>query len=321
MSTEKNNLEISFTDIRDITQKIITEVKKVVVGKGEVLQNIFIALLVNEHILLEGVPGVAKTFMANAFAKVIGCTFKRVQFTPDLLPSDIVGTNVLNAKTREFELRKGPIFANLVLADEINRAPPKTQSALLECMGERTVTIEGITHILEKPFMVLATQNPLEMEGTYPLPEAQTDRFLFKLIVDYPSEKEEVEIIERKHSPTPYELQMMTSPEEIRAMQLTIKRVHVDGDLMKFIRDIVFKTRNDPQILIGGGPRVSLALLNASKARAAILGRDFVTPDDIKHLTRYTLFHRLILKPEAELGGTSIDKVIQRVIEEVTVPV
>ena len=228
---------------------------------------------------------------------------------------------MLNAKTREFELRKGPIFANLVLADEINRAPPKTQSALLECMAERTVTIEGITHVLEKPFMVLATQNPLEMEGTYPLPEAQTDRFLFKLIVDYPTEKEEVEIIERKHQAVQYELKQITSPEQIRAMQRTIRKVYIDYDLMKFIRDIVFKTRNDPQILIGGGPRVSLALLNASKARAAILGRDFVTPDDIKHLARYTLFHRLILKPEAELGGTSVDKIIMRIIEEVSVPV
>lgn len=313
--------ELSFSDIRDITQNIITEVRKLVVGKGEVLQNIFIALLVNEHVLLEGVPGVAKTFMANAFAKVIGCSFKRIQFTPDLLPSDIVGTNVLNAKTREFELRRGPIFANLVLADEINRAPPKTQSALLECMAERTVTIEGETHVLEKPFMVLATQNPLEMEGTYPLPEAQTDRFLFKLIVDYPTEKEEVQIIERKHQAVQYELQIITSPEELRAMQQAIKKVHIDADLMKFIKDIVFKTRNDPQILIGGGPRVSLALLNASKARAAILGRDFVTPDDVKHLARYTLFHRLILKPEAELGGTSVDKVISRIIEEVSVPV
>ena len=316
-----NENELSFSDIRDITQNVITEVRKVVVGKGEVLQNIFIALLVNEHVLLEGVPGVAKTFMANAFAKVIGCTFKRIQFTPDLLPSDIVGTNILNAKTREFELRKGPIFANLVLADEINRAPPKTQSALLECMAERTVTIEGETHILEKPFMVLATQNPLEMEGTYPLPEAQTDRFLFKLIVDYPTEKEEVQIIERKHQAVQYELKVITSPEQLRAMQQTIKKVHIDADLMKFIKDIVFKTRNDPQILIGGGPRVSLALLNASKARAAILGRDFVTPDDIKHLARYTLFHRLILKPEAELGGTSVDKVISRIIDEVSVPI
>ncbi|MHA1144979.1 MAG: AAA family ATPase [Candidatus Helarchaeota archaeon] len=313
--------EYKVEDVRDLAQKVLTEVRKVVVGKGEVLQNIFIALLCNEHVLLEGVPGVAKTFMANAFATAIGCSFHRIQFTPDLLPADIIGTNILNPKTNEFELRQGPIFANMILADEINRAPPKTQSALLECMAEKQVTIEGTTYPLQSPFMVLATQNPLEMEGTYPLPEAQTDRFLFKLIVDYPSEEEEVELIKRKHKKIQAQVSPVTDPEQLVAMQQAVKGVHVDKDIMKFIRNLVFKTRNDPQILIGGGPRVSLALLNSSKARAAILGRDYVIPDDVKVLSRYTMFHRLILKPEAELGGLSVDKVIQRILEDIDVPV
>ncbi|MHC1590479.1 MAG: AAA family ATPase [Candidatus Helarchaeales archaeon] len=313
--------ELTVENVREIAQRVLTEVRKVVVGKGDVLQNIFIALLCNEHVLLEGVPGVAKTFMANAFAKAIGCSFRRIQFTPDLLPADIIGTNILNPKTSEFELRQGPIFANMILADEINRAPPKTQSALLECMAEKQVTIEGTTYPLESPFMVLATQNPLEMEGTYPLPEAQTDRFLFKLIVDYPSEEEEVELIKRKHQKIQAEVNPVTNPQEIVAMQQAVKTVHIDKDIMKFIRNLVFKTRNDPQILIGGGPRVSLALLNSSKARAAILGRDYVIPDDVKVLSKHTMFHRLILRPEAELGGLSVDKVIQRILEDIDVPV
>lgn len=317
----KEMSEFSVSDVRDLAQKVLTEVRKVVVGKGDVLQNIFIALLCNEHVLLEGVPGVAKTFMANAFADAIGCSFRRIQFTPDLLPADIVGTNILNPKNNEFEIRKGPIFANMILADEINRAPPKTQSALLECMGEHQVTIEGTTYKLSDPFMVLATQNPLEMEGTYPLPEAQTDRFLFKLIVDYPTESEEVELIKRKHKKIQAKISPVTGQSEIAAMQQGVKDVHIDKDIMKFIRNLVFKTRNDPQILIGGGPRVSLALLNGSKARAAILGRDYVIPDDVKALARFTMFHRLILKPEAELGGLSVDKVIQRILEDIDVPV
>ncbi|MHA1380556.1 MAG: AAA family ATPase [Candidatus Helarchaeota archaeon] len=318
----ESNLTISsISDVRKKAQQILSEVRKAVIGKGDVLQNIFIALLCNEHVLLEGVPGVAKTHMAKNFSQVLGCTFKRIQFTPDMLPSDIIGTNVLDAKTGEFRLRKGPIFANMVLADEINRAPPKTQSALLECMQEKQVTIEGKKYVLPPPFMVLATQNPVEMEGTYPLPEAQVDRFLFKLIVEYPSEKEEVDLLKMMHAPEEVEIQPVTNQETIAAMQQMVKTVHIDESIMVFIRDIVFKTRNDPRVLLGGSPRVSIALLKGAKARAAILGRDYCTPDDIKAIAKHVLLHRLILKPEIELGGLSIDKVISDMLNEVTVPV
>jgi len=314
-------MELSINDVRDNAQKILSEVRKAVVGKGEVIQNIFIALLCNEHVLLEGVPGVAKTHMAKNFAKVLGISFKRIQFTPDMLPSDIIGTNILDAKTGEFVLRRGPVFANIVLADEINRAPPKTQSALLECMQEKQVTIEGERYKLAPPFMVLATQNPVEMEGTYPLPEAQVDRFLFKLMVEYPTEKEEVELIKMMHAPEEVDINSVTHQETIVAMQEAVKTVHVDEAIMSFIKDIVFKTRNDPRVLLGGSPRVSIAMLKGAKARAAILGRDFCTPDDIKAIAKHVLLHRIILKPEVELGGLSIDKAISDMLNEVTVPI
>ncbi|MHA1298805.1 MAG: AAA family ATPase [Candidatus Helarchaeota archaeon] len=314
-------MELSINDVRDNAQKILSEVRKAVVGKGEVIQNIFIALLCNEHVLLEGVPGVAKTHMAKNFAKVLGISFKRIQFTPDMLPSDIIGTNILDAKTGEFVLRRGPVFANIVLADEINRAPPKTQSALLECMQEKQVTIEGERYKLAPPFMVLATQNPVEMEGTYPLPEAQVDRFLFKLMVEYPTEKEEVELIKMMHAPEEVDINSVTDQETIVAMQEAVKTVHVDEAIMSFIKDIVFKTRNDPRVLLGGSPRVSIAMLKGAKARAAILGRDFCTPDDIKAIAKHVLLHRIILKPEVELGGLSIDKAISDMLNEVTVPI
>jgi len=216
---EEKSLEISIRDVRSIVQKVLSEVGKVIVGKLDILQNIFIALLADGHVLLEGVPGVAKTAMAKAFSDALGCEFKRIQFTPDLLPADIVGTNVYDQKSGRFYLRKGPIFANIVLADEINRAPPKTQSALLECMQERQVTIEGETYYLPKPFMVLATQNPIELEGTYPLPEAQVDRFFFKLLVDYPNPEEELEILKRKNEPEEVTVEKITSPQIVVAMQ------------------------------------------------------------------------------------------------------
>ncbi len=312
---------MSVNEIRDIAQQVITEIRKVVVGKGEVMQNIFIALLADGHVLMEGVPGVAKTFMANAFADVLGCSFKRIQFTPDLLPADVTGTNVFDNETGTFKLKKGPIFANIVLADEINRAPPKTQAALLECMQERQVTLEGVTYKLERPFLVLATQNPIELEGTYPLPEAQVDRFLFKLIVGYPTELEEVEIIRRKHSPVDIELNQITNPELLVRMQDSVRHVHVDKGIMNYIRDIVIRTRKDPQILLGGSPRASIVLLTCAKARAAILGRDFVTPDDVKALALHALYHRLILKPEAELGGVSVPRLVYNIMEEMRVPI
>lgn len=307
---------MSINEVRDICQQVLTEIRKVVVGKGEVMQNIFIALLADGHVLLEGVPGVAKTFMANAFAQVLGCSFNRIQFTPDMLPADITGTNIFSQEEGTFKLKKGPIFANVVLADEINRAPPKTQAALLECMQERQVTLEGTTYKLDRPFLVMATQNPIELEGTYPLPEAQVDRFLFKLIVGYPTDQEEVEIISRKHNPVDVKLNVVTNPEVLVKMQDAVRHIHVDKDLMEYIRDIVIRTRKDPQVLIGGSPRASIVLLTCAKARAAILGREFVTPDDIKALTLHGLYHRLILKPEAELGGVSVPRLVTTILEE-----
>ncbi len=312
---------MSISEVRDIAQQVITEIRKIVVGKGEVMQNIFIALLADGHVLMEGVPGVAKTFMANAFADVLGCSFKRIQFTPDMLPADVTGTNIFDTDTATFKLKKGPIFANVVLADEINRAPPKTQAALLECMQERQVTLEGTTYKLDRPFIVIATQNPIELEGTYPLPEAQVDRFLFKLIVGYPTDAEEVEIIRRKHSPIDIKLDEITNPEILVKMQNTVRHVHVDKGIMDFIRDIVIRTRKDPQILLGGSPRASIVLLTCAKARAAILGRDFVTPDDVKALALHSLYHRLILKPEAELGGVSVPRIVYNMMEEMRVPI
>ncbi|MFX0096326.1 MAG: AAA family ATPase [Candidatus Hodarchaeota archaeon] len=318
---ELDKPEYGVQDIRRTTRAVLNEVGKVIVGKRELLRNVLIALLCSGHVLLEGVPGVAKTELAKTFSKILGCDFKRIQFTPDLLPSDILGTVVFDQQKGSFYVRKGPIFTNILLADEINRAPPKTQAALLESMQEVQVTIEGKTHRLERPFMVMATQNPLEQEGTYPLPEAQIDRFLFRLIVDYPNEAEEVEILAKKHTARTAKVKKVTSPISIASMQQAVDKVYVDQDIMSYIRDIVIKTRNDPQILLGGSPRASIVLLKGAKARAAILGRDYVIPDDIKALAFQALNHRLILKPEVELEGLTEERVISKILEETAVPV
>lgn len=320
MSNQPSQPVISIKEVQNHAVKILDEVGKAIVGKRHIVQNILTGLLAQGHILLEGVPGIAKTYMANCFAQALGCDFKRIQFTPDMLPADIIGTNVYDPNTGEFRLRKGPVFANVVLADEVNRSPPKTQSALLEAMQEKQVTIEGSTLPLPRPFMVLATQNPIELEGTYPLPEAQVDRFLFKLHVDYPSEAEEVEILQRKHQPEEIEIEPVIGPQELVQMQESVKRVFVEPYILNYIRDIVIRTRNDPQILIGGSPRASIVLLDTAKVHAALVGRDYVTPDDIKRLAHHTLNHRLILKPEAELEGTSVHAVIDRILRQVSSP-
>ncbi|MHA1731061.1 MAG: AAA family ATPase [Promethearchaeota archaeon] len=315
----QENVDVS--PVRDTAQRVLSEVAKVIIGKGDVLQYMFVSLMVNGHILLEGVPGLAKTVMAKAFADTLGVSFKRIQFTPDLLPSDCTGTMIFEQSTGEFVLRKGPIFANLVLADEINRTAPKTQSSLLEAMAEKQVTIEGQTIPLEKPFIVVATQNPVEQEGTYPLPEAQVDRFLFKLWLDYPTKEEEVEIMESQLRGEKHEVNIVTSAEEILQLQEIIQHVYIDQSILQYIRDLIYKTREDPQILLGAGPRASLVLMKCSKARAAILGRNYVTPDDVKELCFATLNHRLMLKPETELEGIGIRAVIDRILDEVAVPI
>jgi len=311
---------LTLKEVRIITRRILNEIGKVVVGKRDILENILIALLAEGHVLLEGVPGIAKTLIAKTFARTLGCEFKRIQFTPDLLPSDIIGVNVYDKETGRFYLKKGPIFANIILADEINRAPPKTQSALLECMQERQVTIEGRTYPLPTPFIVIATQNPIELEGTYPLPEAQVDRFFFRLILDYPSAEEEVEILRRKNAYVGENVETVASPKLVVAMQRAIRDVYVDDSILYYIRDIVVRTRNHPLILLGASPRASIVFLYASKARAILHGRDYVTPDDIKALAFNVLNHRLILKPEAELEGVSVKRIIEEILEEVSVP-
>ena len=313
--------ELDVTPIREIAQEVLSEVSRVIVGCGEILQQLFVSLLVNGHVLLEGVPGLGKTVMAKTFANTLGVSFKRVQFTPDLLPADITGTKIFSQEEGTFVLMKGPIFANIVLADEINRSAPKTQAALLEAMAERQVTIEGQTLELEKPFMVIATENPVEMEGTYPLPEAQVDRFLFKLWLDYPDQDEEVEIMRRQLSGDLPTIHRITSGPELLAAQNLVNQVYIDERILKYIRDIVLKTRNHPQIGLGCGPRASLVLMKCSKARASILGRSYVTPDDVRALTVPALNHRILLKPEAELEGLDVRAIIKHIMEDIPVPI
>ena len=312
---------IDVSAVREIAQDVLSEVSRVIVGYGEILQQLFIALLVNGHVLLEGVPGLGKTVMAKTYANTLGISFRRIQFTPDLLPADITGTKIFSQEEGTFVLMKGPIFANVVLADEINRSAPKTQAALLEAMAERQVTIEGETLLLDSPFIVVATENPVEMEGTYPLPEAQVDRFLFKLWLDYPEQEDEVEIMKRQISGESPTVDHVTTGEEILAAQRIMNHVYIDDRILKYIRDVVLKTRNHPQISLGCGPRASLVLMKTSKARAAILGRVYVTPDDVRALTFATLNHRIYLKPEAELEGLDIRSVIKKIVEEIPVPI
>jgi MoxR-like ATPase len=313
--------DLNVEPIREIAQEVLSEVSRVIVGYGDILQQLFIALLVNGHVLLEGVPGLGKTVMAKTFAKTLGISFNRVQFTPDLLPSDITGTKIFDQNEGAFVLQKGPLFANIVLADEINRSAPKTQAALLEAMAERQITIEGETLLLEKPFMVVATENPVEMEGTYPLPEAQLDRFLMKLWLEYPEKEEEVDIMRRQISGDSPSVEAITSGEELLAAQKLMNMVYIDDRILKYIRDITLKTRNHPQIALGCGPRASLVLMKCSKARAAILGRVYVTPDDVRSLVVPAMNHRILLKPEAELEGLDVKTVIKNIIEDIPIPI
>ena len=311
---------MSIAEVHDLTSEIIRECQRVIVGKIDILRDTMIAFLSNGHVVLEGVPGLAKTYMARTFASILGCAFKRIQLTVDTLPSDILGSNVFNQKSGEFWFRKGPVFANLVLADEINRCPPKSQSALLEVMEERQVSTEGVTRKLPLPFLIIATQNPVEQEGTYPLPEAQLDRFMFRLVLDYPTPSEEAEVIRRKHQGEATDLRVLGGPSAIVRMQNACKTVYLDEDVINYIRDIVVRTRNDPQILLGGSPRASLVLMSASKARAAMLGRDYVIPEDVRKLCVQTLNHRLVMKPEAELEGLSVDRIVSKILGEVDCP-
>ena len=314
------------SDVRDVSalgQRVIAEVERAVVGKHDLLETVTCAMLASGHVLFEDYPGLGKTLIARSFASALGLDFKRIQFTPDLLPGDITGGYIFNRNENRFELRRGPIFANLILADEINRASPKTQSALLEAMQESQVTLEGETLALPEPFLVLATQNPIEYEGTFPLPEAQLDRFMLKVTVGYPSLDEEKEILQRRHKRQVEEVNLIpvTSAAQVLEMRQVIETIHVDPDLELYIAQLVHETRVDRRVAVGASPRASLAFLKMARARAALLGRTFILPDDIKHFAVPVLGHRMIMQPEYWMGRRVADEVISDVLNKVAVPV
>ena len=311
------------SEVSSIGRQVVSEVEKAVVGKRALLEMVMASILAGGHVLLEDFPGLGKTLIARSFATVLGLEFKRIQFTPDLLPADITGGYVFNRAENRFDLRQGPIFANIILADEINRASPKTQSALLEAMQERQVTLEGETLSLPEPFLVLATQNPIEYEGTFPLPEAQLDRFMLKLTVGYPSVEEETEILRRRRERMQDDVQliMVTSARQLMDLRQAVESVFVDADLEVYIAQLVHETRVDRRVAVGGSPRASLAFLKMARARAALEGRDFILPDDIKHFAQPVLGHRLILQPEYWMARRVADEVIHDVLDKVPVPV
>jgi len=299
----------------------MNNVEKVVIGKRPAIKLFLAGLLTDGHILIEDVPGVAKTMMARALAKSLGCSFNRIQCTPDLLPTDVTGVSIFNQKTREFEFRPGPIFSQIVLADEINRATPRTQSALLEAMAEGFVTVDGVTHLLKKPFMVIATQNPIEHEGTFPLPEAQLDRFLLKMSVGYPAPDSEYKMLEAQRVRHPIEeIAQVIDAEVFRKMQDMVKNVFVHEKVRRYLIELVNATRRDIHLALGGSPRASLSLFRTSQALAVLSGRTYVIPDDIKALAHSVLDHRVILKPESKLRRMNAHKVIEDMLKEVKVP-
>jgi len=302
--------------------RILTELSSAIVGKEPVLQKILLGVLANSHILIEDYPGLAKTVIAKSLAATLGCTFARVQFTPDLLPADITGTYVYNQKTGDFELRKGPLFTNVLLADEINRSPPKTQSALLEAMQERQTTLDGKTHTLENPFIVIATQNPIEFEGVYSLPEAQLDRFIMKLRIGYPDRSSEVDILKRRiaRKNDDFTIKTIVNTAELVEMQQSIESVHVDDGVLSYITDIVRETRTNSQVEVGASPRGSLSLLKLARANAALSGRDYVLPDDVKAICCETLSHRIIPKAASWVRGFDPESVIEEILRRVPVP-
>ena len=315
------------TDLTALNEAVLairSEIQKVIVGQDEMVKLILAALLADGHVLIEGVPGVAKTLTAKLVARSVNAGFSRVQFTPDLMPSDVLGTPVFNPKDGVFEFKKGPVFSNIVLVDEINRAPAKTQSALLEIMEERQASVDGKTYAMAAPFMVLATQNPVEQEGTYRLPEAQLDRFLFKIVVPYPSESEELSILTRFHHMGNVKVNDLVKPvlngEQINNLRWQIKNIMIEEKLLQFIAKLIHQTRNHRSIYLGASPRASLSIMNASKAIAAMQGRDFVTPEDIREVVTPVLRHRIILAPDKEMEGVSEEEVIKQIIQGMDVP-
>jgi MoxR-like ATPase len=309
-------------DVTTIAKKIIGNVEKAIVGKRQQVLLSLVAWFSEGHILLEDVPGVAKTMLARALARSVGCTFKRIQCTPDLLPTDVTGASIFNQQTSQFEFRAGPIFAQIVLADEINRTTPRTQAALLEAMAESRVTVDGTTYTLTPPFIVIATQNPVDHEGTFPLPEAQLDRFLMKFSLGYPALDDELKMLDLLQRAHPIEsLEPVVSAEELVACQKAIREVHVDEKVRRYMLEIVHGTRSDEQIALGGSPRASIALFRTSQAMAALRGRSYVLPDDVKRIVQPVLGHRVILKPEARLRKVNIESVLNEIVAELAVPI
>jgi MoxR-like ATPase len=328
IETPKNDINfknrIDLSALQEGITLIRDEISKVIVGQKSMIDMLIASILANGHSLIEGVPGVAKTISAKLLAKSLNIDFSRIQFTPDLMPSDILGTSVFNLKTTEFDFKKGPIFSNMILIDEINRAPAKTQAALFEVMEERQITIDGHKYMMDLPFIVLATQNPIEQEGTYRLPEAQLDRFLFKIDIDYPNLDEEIEIINReqllKGGIKTDQIKTHLSKSQIEEFQGLVNQILIEAHLVKYIADIIVNTRNNPFLYLGASPRASIAILKASKAFAAMNGRDFVTPEDIKQAAIPVLQHRVIVTPEREMEGVTTKQIIKQIIEAVEIP-
>ncbi len=316
---------IDLQDLNNAITAIKTEIGKIIVGQQQTIELLLTAILADGHVLIEGVPGVAKTLTAKLLARTIATEFSRIQFTPDLMPSDVLGTSVFNPKHTDFEFRKGPIFSNIVLVDEINRSPAKTQAALFEVMEERQVTVDGISYPMGSPFIVMATQNPVEHEGTYRLPEAQLDRFLFKIMVKYPTQEQEIEVLRGHHlrlnmAEAIAKVQAIVSPEQLTELRRKTHQVHVEDKLLEYIAQIIVQTRNNKSLFLGASPRASVALLNSAKALSAIRGRDFVTPEDVQQLAPSVLRHRIILTPEREMEGTGPDEVVAQILQKIEVP-
>jgi MoxR-like ATPase len=317
--TEDKNVQV--VDVRGLAVRLSQNVEQVIVGKHPEVQLTLMSLLCQGHVLVEDVPGVGKTMLAKAIARSLGCTFKRVQFTPDLLPTDVSGVSIYNQKTEEFEYRPGPIMAQIVLADEINRATPKTQSALLEAMEERQITVDGVTYPLPRPFIVLATQNPIDYEGTFPLPEAQLDRFLVRISLGYPARGDEIDMMTRQQQVHPLDrLEQVVNSNELLAAQLAVRSVHVDTLIKEYIVSVVESTRRHEDVYLGASPRGSLALQIMSQARAAVSGRDYVIPDDVKALAETTLAHRLVVSPSARIRNADTRSIIADILRSTSVP-
>jgi MoxR-like ATPase len=314
-------MESSLSEVKNFYEKLLVNLEKVIIGKKDIIDLVIISLLSQGHLLIDDVPGVGKTMLAKSLAKSLGCSFNRIQFTPDMLPSDVTGVSIFNQNTKDFEFRPGPIISQIVLADEINRATPKTQSALLESMEERQVTVDGITHIIPNPFMVLATQNPIEYEGTFPLPEAQLDRFIMRVRIGYPSFANEIHILDLQQLKHPIEdISTVVSSSEIIEMQNSIKHVFVSDAVKRYIVELTRATRDHNDVYLGASPRGSLSLYRGGQAKAATLGRDFVLPDDVKSLAKFVLGHRLVIHPSARLKNLSPEQIIGEVLLQVHVP-